>query len=492
MTGPDASPRPQRWTVRWSVRSRILASILVVAAIGLLVAGATTYLVQRQRTLSDIDNRLVSRVQLARSIVTSPNAGYTNASEALNAILKVVLPNANEGAVGIVDGEPRWKPGVAVDVDLYEDTSLVALASKQVSDGKVWMGTKGSGFGELRYIAVPVTVPGSTQRGVYVTAVSLDAELSTLNSSFGTYAVIAVLALLAIAFVGWLVAGRLLRPIRRLRIAASRITASDLDERIPVVGRDDVSELTGTVNDMLDRLDVAMTSQRQLLDDVRHELKTPLTILRGHLELLDPSTVAEVESTRALALEEIDRMTGLVDDIEALAESRRDSVSRSPIDVADLTREVFAKVSVISDHDWALDGVAEAIASLDPARITQAWVQLADNAAKYSPPGSRIELGSRAVDDVVELWVSDRGPGIPRDSWDRIFERFGRVDTGRGIRGSGLGLPIVQAIARAHGGRVSLASSTAGSRFAIVVPLGIVENGPDAGIRRPGPGAEQA
>jgi signal transduction histidine kinase len=107
---------------------------------------------------------------------------------------------------------------------------------------------------------------------------------------------------------------------------------------------------------------------------------------------------------------------------------------------------------------------------LDPERITQAWLQLADNAGKYSPAGSVIELGSRNVDAFVEFFVSDSGPGIPRESWRRIFERFGRVDEGRGIRGSGLGLPIVAAIAEAHGGRVTLESSDAGSRFGILVP----------------------
>jgi two-component system, OmpR family, sensor kinase len=104
-------------------------------------------------------------------------------------------------------------------------------------------------------------------------------------------------------------------------------------------------------------------------------------------------------------------------------------------------------------------------------RITRAWLQLADNASKYSPEGSRITLGSRVVDGSVEFWMLDAGPGIPPEFWKRIFERFGRVDSGRGIRGSGLGLPIVAAIAEGHGGRVSLASSSAGSRFGILVPL---------------------
>lgn len=472
---------------RWSVRFRILTSILLVAALGMTGAGLTAFLVQRERILADIDDRLHSRVEAARAVVTgtSPStsdsgtvtatpdaADYATTGDAIYAVLQRLVPNSNESALGIVDGVARYVPGVDVDFHLEDDPAFVTRIDAEVADGTVRLGTSVSTTGEFRYIAVPITVTGSTQTGVYVAAVDIRAELAQLTGAFGTYAIVAALALVAIGLVGWFVAGRLLRPIRQLRAAASRITASDRNERIPVAGHDDVSELTATVNDMLDRLDNAMTGQRQLLDDVRHELKTPITIVRGHLELLDVRDVAEVEATRALAIDELDRMTGLVDDIESLAETQRSAPVRRLTDVADLTTEVFAKASAIADREWVLAGVAQASLPLDSARITQAWLQLADNAAKYSPEGSRIELGSTASGDRVEFWVSDRGPGIPPGSEDRIFERFGRVDTGRGIRGSGLGLPIVKAIALAHGGTVSLSSSPSGSRFGIVVPVG--------------------
>ncbi|MDO9063111.1 MAG: sensor histidine kinase [Microbacterium sp.] len=106
--------------------------------------------------------------------------------------------------------------------------------------------------------------------------------------------------------------------------------------------------------------------------------------------------------------------------------------------------------------------------------MTQAWLQLADNAAKYAPEGTPIEIGSRVLPDArIELWVRDRGPGIAPEAQARVFERFGRVEPGRGVRGSGLGLAIVSAIAAAHGGEVQLASAVGvGSRFAIVLPAG--------------------
>lgn len=473
------------------MRSRILASILLVAALGMTVAGGTAFFVQRERTLDEIDARLVSRIQTARFVVTGeapaatgqaaapvvPNAvPFTTTSEALYAVLQQLVPNSNESALGIVDGKAEYGPGVDVDFHLEEDPGFVTRIVAEVGAGRVVLGTSASSFGQFRYIAAPITVTGSAEKGIYVAAVDVNAELSELTSAFGTYFVVAAGALVAIGLVGWFVAGRLLRPIRQLRSAASRITASERNERIPIAGHDDVSELTATINDMLDRLDSAMTGQRQLLDDVRHELKTPITIVRGHLELLDPTDRAEVESTRLLAIDELDRMSGLVDDIESLAETQGSHHATRPVDVADLTTDVFAKASVIVGHDWILAETAQARVSIDPARITQAWLQLADNAAKYSPDGSPIELGSSADETSVEFWVADRGSGIPRDAQERIFERFGRVDTGRGIRGSGLGLPIVKAIAAAHGGTVSLQSSPSGSRFGIVIPVTVVRN----------------
>ena len=453
---------------RFSVRSRILAAIIVVAVLGLAGAGVTTYLVLRMHILAGVDAQLTSRVAIAREV----SEGAASPDAALSDILAKLIPNSHEGSIGILGGVPRYKPGVATDLALDGSPTFIKQVGHEVAGGSVWLGTASlDGQRTIRYIAVPITVKGSSETGVYVDAVDLDAQLADLNSAVFTYFLVALIACAAIGLVGWFVAGRLLGPIRRLSAAASRITASDRNERIPVAGRDDISELTGTVNDMLDRLDVALTSQRQLLDDVRHELKTPITIVRGHLELLDSTSASDVRATRALAIDELDRMSRLVDDIEALADTRREAIDPRETDVDDLSNEVFAKVSVLPGHRWELVEVARVRATLDPDRITQAWLQLADNAAKYSPVDTVISLGSRVDNVWLEFWVSDYGPGIPRESRERVFERFGRVDSRRGIRGSGLGLPIVAAISEAHGGRVALESSALGSRFTIQIPF---------------------
>lgn len=480
-----------RWEPpRWSVRSRILTSILLVTALGMAVAGGTAYLFQHERALIEIDDRLVSRIEAARLVVTgdtstvnSPSEGsstvaaepqgvdVTSPRTALEAVLSRVIPGQNESSLGIVDGAPTFIPGVELDFHLEDDPALVARVVSEVSDGTVRIGTSVGPLGTLRYIATPIEVPGSAESAVFMSAVDVTAELAELNSSFTTYAVVALGSLVVIGLVGWFVAGRLLRPIRQLRRAASRISASELDERIPVSGNDDVSDLTVTVNDMLDRIEHALTSQRQLLDDVRHELMTPITILRGNLELLDVRNVREVTATRSMALDELDRMTGLVNDIESLVDTQHAALRLVPVDTADLISDIFTKVCGIVGPRWVLGETVQTIVTVDPARVTQAILQLADNAAKYSPEGSVVELGCSAFDGAVQFWVRDSGPGIPEEARERIFERFGRVDAGRGIRGSGLGLPIVAALAEAHGGYVSLETGPGGSTFGIVLPV---------------------
>lgn len=467
------------------MRSRILTSILLVTALGMTVAGATAYLVQRERTLAEIDERLISRIESARVIVTGETitsggdstvaaapqgVDVTSPRTALEAVLSRVIPGRNESSLGIVDGAATFIPGVEIDFHLEDDPALITRVVDEVSDGTVRIGTALSPLGTLRYIATPIEIAGSAESAIFLSAVDVTGELTEVNSSFSTYAVVALGSLVVIGLVGWFVAGRLLRPIRQLRAAASRITASDLDERIPVTGNDDVSDLTVTVNDMLDRIEHAITSQRQLLDDIRHELMTPITILRGNLELLDVSNSTEVSATRTLALDELDRMTGLVNDIESLADTQYAALNVAPVDAADLMTDIFGKVSGIAGHDWMLGEVVQTIVTVDQARVTQAVLQLADNAAKYTPEGSVIELGCTAYDGAVQFWVRDSGPGIPEEARERIFERFGRVDAGRGIRGSGLGLPIVAALAAAHGGYVSLETGPDGSTFGLVVP----------------------
>ncbi len=285
--------------------------------------------------------------------------------------------------------------------------------------------------------------------------------------------IVAGLALLLVTgFAAWQ-AGRLLAPLRTLRETADEITDTDLSLRLPVTGNDDITALTRTVNGMLDRLEEAFTGQRQFLDDAGHELKTPLTVLRGHLELLDVGNPEEIAETRDLLLDEVDRMARLVGDLILLAKSDRpDFISRRPVDLTGLTVDVLAKARGLADRRWSLDETASVTAEVDEQRLTQALLQLCDNAVKHTGSGDEIALGSSYDGSTARLWVRDSGPGVPPGDRDQIFDRFGRGTVSDHDEGFGLGLSIVRAIAQAHAGTVTVADARPhGAVFTLLVPI---------------------
>ncbi|RLK49022.1 sensor histidine kinase [Microbacterium telephonicum] len=222
-----------------------------------------------------------------------------------------------------------------------------------------------------------------------------------------------------------------------------------------------------------DSAESAFDVQRRLLDDVRHELKTPITIVRGHLEMMDPRDPEDAAQTRELGMAELDRMTRLIGDIDLLAAVETDKLSFGEVDLAELTRRVGELVAVIPGHEWSIEHTADAVVRGDGDRLLQAWLQLADNAAKYTPAGSPIQLGSAVHAAGAQLWVRDHGPGIPPAMRHRIFRRFDRGAGKRTVGGSGLGLAIVDTIAKAHRGHCAIGDTPGGgATFTIEIPIG--------------------
>ena len=287
--------------------------------------------------------------------------------------------------------------------------------------------------------------------------------------------VVGAVTLLLAARGARVVAGRVLRPVRDVAATAHGITETDLSRRIPVDGRppDELTDLAAAVNEMLDRLEAGSAAQRRFLDDAGHELRTPITIVRGHLEVLDPADPADVRETVALVDDELDRMNRIVSDLLLLARAEQPQFVRpQPVDVAALTAEVFDKVRRLGDRNWVLETAADVDAELDTQRITQALVALADNAVRYTVLGDRISLGSQLSGGELRFWVSDTGPGVPEEEQARVFERFARGASGaRRSDGAGLGLSVVRAIAVAHGGRAVLDSVPGrGTTVSLVLP----------------------
>ncbi|GAA4626370.1 signal transduction histidine kinase [Cellulomonas oligotrophica] len=471
---PPAPPAGRTVTVR----VRILGAVLVATAAALALSGGVAALLSGVRTDERIDDELRRATEQVRVLAAEgvdPRTGgpFTSAREVVRLAMSRTVPSRHEGMVGLVDGRVTDVAADSVLLRPEDDAALVArLAATDPAAGARLVTVPGT-LTDWRVAVVPVVAAGPQDAAVLVLAWDRTAERRELGTVFTTYAWVAAAATLLVGVVGWLVAGRLLRPIRLLGRTAQQITDTDQTARLPVRGNDDVAELTRAFNAMLDRIEDAVGAQRALLDDVGHELRTPLTVVRGHLELMDTSDAADAEETRALALDEIDRMGRLVEDLMTLATvGSGEFVRFAPHDAGALTDTVSGNVRPLGARRWGVQERAEGEVLVDAQRLTQAWLQLAANAVKFSDDGSTVLLGSRVRDGWLELWVTDEGVGIAPGDLDRVFDRFARADEDEARPGAGLGLAIVSAIAHAHGGDVGVRSVRGeGSTFTVRVPV---------------------
>lgn len=427
-----------------STRGRLLGAILGVVLLGMILAGGVTFLVQSERVIANAERQL-------DGFVSTVSTSEKDAAELVTA----AIPGRTDGTIALdgatVLGSTPAPPGL----NIADDATLVASLAQAIADGRL-EGRLDSDQGPLLYAAV------EARGGTIVQVISMDQRMELVALSSVTYGVTALAVLILIGVAGYFATGRLFSPLRRLRDTADAITIDDLGARLRPHGNDEISDLTTSVNSMLDRLAMSVDAQRQLLDDVRHELKTPITIVRGHLEMMDPADPHDVAETRELGIAELDRLSRLVDDIDALADIETGALSDAVVDVGALTDRVAELAGAIGGHVWGVEQRARVRIRGDADRLVQAWLQLADNAAKYTAAGSPIEIGSAADDATVHLWVRDHGPGIPPAARHRVFRRFDRLSTRRGVDGSGLGLSIVDAIAKAHDGHCSVSDTPGG------------------------------
>ena len=461
---------------RQSVRQRLTVAVAFLTTLALVSVGVTLYVVESQRIDRTVESSLTQEIgefQSLRAKNKDPDTlkPFTSVDRLLTVFLQRNPPDPEEINWSFpISGRPTFVG--ESDSALQQSAAFVNLVAALKKRG----GTRNLDIGGNEYRIAVLPVREGNAYGAFVTTHNVSTSRAALHELMLTYVLLASLSLILIAgFASW-VAGRLLSPVRRLRDTARGITDGDLGGRIEVTGHDDLSDLQQTFNDMLDRLESAFVTQQQLLDDAGHELRTPLTVLRGHLEVVDPGDAADVASTRALLLDEIDRMSRLVNDLLMLAKAGRpDFAETHPADVEALTRGVLDRAKALADRHWLLDDASPGQATVDGQRITQALLQLADNATKHTAAGDEIGIGSRVCGGSVEFWVRDTGPGVPAALKDTIFERFQRAE--RSDDGFGLGLSIVRAIAKAHGGDVMLDETPVGATFRLRIPTGASPTG---------------
>ncbi|WP_020388373.1 sensor histidine kinase [Kribbella catacumbae] len=457
------------WGAARSVRARILTWVIVLTAVGMAGAAGAAYLLESKRIDLRIDRSLYQEIEEfaefhRTGVDPVTGARFTSVDRLLQVAVSRNVPDEHQTIVAFLP-EQTFVPREALP--LHSDPGFRSEAT--ASDVPVY-GSYRSPDGSIRFATMPVAQ--GDRRGTFVVAYYTAHEHAEFTDVIRTYSVVAVIALIFVALAAWLSAGRLLRPIRDVRRTALLISDTDLTRRIDVNGHDDVSELARTFNAMLDRLEDAFAAQREFLDDAGHELRTPITIVRGHLELLDGSDPHDVAETRDLLVGELDRMSRLVEDLVLLARSERpDFLRPAAVEVGMLTDLVFDKARALGSRQWRIDRHAQVTITADPQRLTQALVQLAQNAVKFTGPDDVVAIGSSEDAEYVRLWVRDSGLGVPAVDAERIFERFQRRGGTRSAEGSGLGLAIVRAIAEAHGGRAWVESPPGtGATFLLEIP----------------------
>jgi signal transduction histidine kinase len=489
------------------VRTRILSAVLIITAAGMIFAGTISYLLTREDTAENLTAQLEQEVSEFRRAVTvaqdpANKVPIRTEEDLLRYAIKATIPDRDEAVVGLVDGRVVLVAAneTPLQRSVPEDRELIAAAAAVAVGDPVRIRTISTPtHDDLVYASVPVVVDGQPGVGHYLAVIDVDQAYTVTNRIYLTYAAICLVTLVLIAVIGNVVARRLLAPLRTLQRTAQQITDADLSGRIPadqLASGDEIADVGLTMNAMLDRLSASFDQQRHLLDDAGHELRTPLTIVRGHLELVDPTDPTDVVATRDLAIDEIDRMHRMVDELILLAKARRpDFVVPEPVPLALLLAGVVDKLRPLADRDWRLEGEAgssDATVEVDPQRVTQALVQLAANAVRFTGTGAVIAVGARVTAGPgpaeVALWVRDEGAGIEPAEQAGVFERFHRGAAQAAVHpeGAGLGLAIVAAIAAAHSGRVELSSAVGrGSVFTLVLPTTLSTSGPESPATEP-------
>jgi len=467
---PDLHRRLAPGRVLAGARTRVLLAFVVLLALSTVASTLALRQLLLARAGERVDGALVQEVDEFRELVRdgrNPLTGDRFGGD-VKALFDVFLlrnvPGEGEAIFTFVDGRP-YKPSEVPSRQLLERVLELGAA------GGAERGEVATPQGDVRYLAVPVEVRGR-RRGEFVVSANIGQERAEVVQAVQTAAGVSLAVLLIASALAWVIAGRVLAPLRTLRTTAQAITETDLTRRLDVHGRDEIAELGRTFNAMLDRLEAAFASQKALVSDAGHELRTPITIVRGHLEPLgdDP---AEREETVALVTDELDRMARFVDDLLLLAKAEQaDFLRPGPLDLDVLTDELYAKAQALAERDWRLVGSGTVRLTADRQRLTQAVMQLAQNAVQHTGPSDRIALGSAVGGGWARLWVADGGPGVAASEQARIFDRFHRsVDGRRRSDGAGLGLSIVRAIAEAHGGHVELDSREGhGATFTLIVP----------------------
>jgi heavy metal sensor kinase len=452
-----------------SIRVRLTSWYSVVLFLMLVVYATATYLAVRHEFYEQLEDQLHDDFEAAEGfLVPAANGHIAWAADRYHD------PDADADRgldVWAAGGEPIYRSGASTSlppVALAAATATESYESLNVA-GRTWR-----------------TLTATTLVGGRSVVMRVSRSEDKLRAQMAE--ILAVLALglplvVALAGVGgYILARRALTPIDHLATEARRITAERLHERLSAPNEhDEIGRLTAVINDTYARLEASFEQLRRFTADASHELRTPLTVVRGigEMSLKDTRTPSQYKDAIGSILEEIDRLTNLVDTLLRLSYGDAGTVRLSPetIDLAELARDVATSLAVLAEERsqrLELETPEAVHATVDRLVLREAIANMLDNAIKYGPRQSRVAIRVHARDDRAIVDIVDEGPGVSPEHRERIFDRFFRVDEGRGREsgGTGLGLSIAKWAVEVNGGRISVENGAAGGAvFRIDLPI---------------------
>lgn len=468
-----------------SLRFRLALIYTVAFLIALAILGSAIYLVLRQTLTTGIDDELADLAgQIERAVVIR-GGDRLDAQHLLDEmfVLSPPTPGQELRAQNIhihilsTDGRSLASSSLTAETVPLDPTAVAAAAS-----GEDVYQTVRIGGVRLRSRYSPLTINGET-----VAVVQLSESLSPMMKTIAEFRTLllagGILALLGGLIGTWSLTRQALQPVSDLTNRVARIAETgEFNERVPEPDEpDEIGRLALTFNALLDRISVMLDRQRTLVADTSHELRNPLMVVRGNLELLAAGLPPEEQRDAARdAIEEVDRMTRLVQDLLFLADADADlAIEHDDVPLEALVASVVEdaqRITTRADGVRTLELTANdpLIIRGDAERLRQLVWNLVENALRYTPAGGTVSVSLRRHGQVAELTVADTGIGIAAEHLPHIFERFYRADTGRSraVGGTGLGLSIVRQITEAHGGQVRVRSTPGeGSTFTVALPI---------------------
>lgn len=450
--------------------TRLAAFLALLLAAILSITAFETDRAFSNQSLASVTRGLVSEVgsyeRAARGTSSSKLGSAT-----VTYLQSRVLPQGETIMVGLPSGARLGSSG---SESLLRNPAIRTLLAHPQSATASYRSTL-NGIDTL-YLVAPIR-DGNAEVGTMVVTSDLSQLAADQNRVLLLVIGEALVALVGAVAGAYLLLRRLLREVGRITTTAASIESGDLDRRLGDQGTDDeVGQLAETFDSMLDRLQAAMVVQRRLLSDVSHQLRTPLTVARGHLEVLalqPTADIVEVRETVSVVVEELDHMRALVERLLLLGRALEpDFLQVERLDLRTFLSDLFDSARVLADRQWSLAPVPDLVLEVDVAKLRGALLNLIDNAVGATTASDAIEIrASQKPDDgTVVIAVEDSGPGIPPEQLDSVLERFGRLGSAD-REGSGLGLAIVTAVAETHGGSFELSTSRMGGcRAAISLP----------------------